>query len=51
MMASDKLSKRAKAFRDACWEGGSVEKSGWAVIHVTSNDVTRAIFLGDKDKW
>lgn len=31
-------------------EGGSVEKSGWAVIYVTRNDVMRTICLWDKDK-
>lgn len=49
-MASDKLSSDPKLL-GMCVRRGSIEKSGWAVIYVTSNDVTRTICLEDKDKW
>ena len=46
----DKLSSELKLL-GMCVGRGSIEKSGWAVIYVTSNDVMRTICLGDNDKW
>lgn len=51
-MACDKLNNEPKLL-GICVRRGSIEieKSGWAVIYVTSNDVMGTICLGDKDKW
>lgn len=50
-MCRDKLSNELKLLGRCVLGRGSIEKSGWAVIYVTRNDVMRPIFLGDKEKW